>query len=264
MKSTSVLSVIAVTGLAGSAQAGPSLPQQVLPNILSTSPGGSLDLRGDYTNVQEAGGPSIVGLNAHFQYLTPSNFGFYGQIPFAYVSNNGDSETSLGNLELGGLYVMRKTDLDIYLRGGLALDTAGQTGGFLVPLANVIPRLSDAFPSGSESNWLRAHVGLRNTTGVVRFGASAGVDLALDNDNEDGLLVLNGSLGMVQSNFGISGGLTYLQLIGDDRADNNTLGFNAVADFVVGSSAKLFVALGINLEDEFDGFSLGFGARIGI
>ncbi len=268
MKATTLVSAIVATcfvGGAAYAQTPAHTPQQILPNIFSTSPGGTLDVRGDYTNLDRG---SLVGINAQFQYITPGNLGLYGSIPFGYASDGvfGNSISGIGNLELGGLYVIRNRDLDMYLRGGVALDTAGDEGSFAAPFSAILPRLADALPSGGNSSWLRAHGGLRNTNGSVRFGATAGVDIPIDdgNDSEDGLLVLAGSLGIVQPTFGVSGGLVYLQQIGRESGDNNTLGFNANVDFVAGRTAKLFIALGINLEDENDGFSIGFGARIGL
>jgi hypothetical protein len=265
MKATTLVPALATTlWLSTAALAEPATPQQVLPNIFSTSHGASLEVRGDYTNVQDTDGLTLIGLDAQFQYILPSNVGVYVSLPFGYASGNNDSASGIGNLELGGLYVIRKPDLDIYLRGGLALNTASNDGTFLAPTANIIPRLADAFPTGEDSSWLRAHAGIRTTSGVVRFGGTAGFDFALDDNNEDGLLVLNGAIGVVQPGFGISGGLTYLQLLGRDVGDDNTLGFNATVDFNAGATAKLFFALGVNLDNDFDGFSLGFGARIGL
>ena len=273
MKLISLSCFVAASLAAGAAfaQAPPKDPvQTVLPNVLSTADGGTLDMRADYTNIDTNGlgdEPTIFGLNAHFQYVTPGGLGGYVSLPFGYLSQGDESFSGLGNLELGGLYVIRNPELDFFLRGGLAIDTASDEGILSAPLSALLPRPTDAFSTGLASTWLRAHGGLRSTRGAVAFGAEGGVDLIVDGDGDDGdngLLVLAGSIGIVQPGFSISGGLSFVQLLGDDQGDDNFLAFNGVFDFAVSPKAKLFVALGVNLEDEFDGFSIGGGVRLGL
>jgi hypothetical protein len=58
------------------------------------------------------------------QYLTPAGFGGYGQVPISYISGNDESDTAIGNFELGGLYVLRVAPgSKVVLRGGLSLPT---------------------------------------------------------------------------------------------------------------------------------------------
>jgi opacity protein-like surface antigen len=272
MKLISLSCSVATLLAAGTAFAeAPGSVQTVLPNILSTADGATIDIRLDYTNVQDDNGPTIFALNLHGQYITPGGIGGYIALPYGYAEENslfGDRSVSgIGNLELGGLYVIRNSpDLDLYLRGGFSIDTADQDGGeeAVVPIANIAPRPADWFTTGFGTEWFRGHFGLRSK-GPVTFGGSAGLDLALDND-DDGVLVLAGSVGLVQQGFAISGGLTLLQAVGDeaDNDDDSIVSFNATVDFDVGPKAKLFGALGANLEDEFDAFSLGFGVLLGL
>lgn len=270
MKCISISCSIATLLTAGTALAEPSSVQTVLPNIFSTADGATIDIRLDYTNVQDDNDPTIFALNLHGQYITPGGLGGYVSIPYGYAEEDAvfgnRSVSGIGNLELGGLYVIRNSpEMDLYLRGGLSLDTADQDGGeeFVVPIANVAPRPADWFTTGFGTEWARAHFGLRSK-GPVTFGGSAGIDLPFDSD-DFGLLVLSGSLGIVQQGFAISGGLTLLQAVGDDADDDdNIVSFNATVDFDIGPKAKLFGALGANLEEEFDAFSLGFGVRLGL
>ena len=170
---------------------------------------------------------------------------------------------SLGNLEIGGLYVWRKPLTHFYLRGGVAVDTADSDGANIVPLANFVARPGDAGPSGLNTGWLRAHGGMRHRAGDLVVGASAGLDFALDSNNEDALFVMSGSIGVVQPGFGLAGGLTFLALVGDNNTndDDSTVTLNLTADFGIGPSARLYFNLGANLEDEFDGYSIGLGIR---
>lgn len=262
---TVVLTTLSAAGLAA-AQPAASPEQTVLPNILSTQLGGQIDARLDYTNVDEPlfGDLTFLSLVLRGQYVTSQGLGGYVSLPLGYTSGNGDSETSLGNLELGGLFVINnKPNLDFYLRGGVALNTADDDGTLLVPLATIVPRLTDALTTGFDSNWLRAAGGLRLTSGVIALGGHLGIDVATDSQDDDAILTLAGSVGIVQPTFGLSAGLALLQDIGDDTGDDNTVGFNLVADFAASPSARVYGALGLNLEDEFDGFSLGAGVRVG-
>jgi hypothetical protein len=262
---TVVLTTLSAAGLAA-AQPAASPTQTVLPNILSTQLGGQIDARLDYTSVDEPifDDLTFLSLVLRGQYVTPQGLGGYVSLPLGYTSGNGDSETSIGNLELGGLFVINnKPDLDFYLRGGVALNTADDDGTLLVPLATIVPRLTDALTTGFDSNWLRAAGGLRLTSGVIALGGHLGIDVATDSQDDDAILTLAGSVGIVMPTFGLSAGLALLQDIGDDTGDDNTVGFNLVADFAASPSARVYGALGLNLEDEFDGFSLGAGVRVG-
>jgi hypothetical protein len=264
MKLASITILVTTLSAAGLAAAQPaaSPSQTVLPNILSTQTGGQVDARLDYTSIDDPFFEDLTFLSfvLRGQYLTPQGLGGYVSLPLGYISGNGDSETSIG-----GLFVVNNSpDLDFYVRGGVALNTADDDGVLLVPLATIVPRLTDALATGFDSSWIRAAGGLRRTSGAIAIGGHLGIDIATDSDEDDSFLTLAGSVGLVQPTFGLSAGLALLQEIdNDDGDDDSTVGFNLVADFAVGPSARIYGALGLNLEDEFDGFSLGAGIRAG-
>lgn len=267
LASTTVLvTTLSAAGLA-TAQPATSPSQTVLPNILSTQTGGQIDARLDYTSIEDPFFDDLTFLSfvLRGQYITPPGLGGYVSLPLGYISSNGDSETSIGNLELGGLFLINNSpDLDFYVRGGVTLNTADDDGVLLVPIATIVPRLTDALPTGFDSSWLRAAGGLRHTSGTIAIGGHLGIDVATDSEDDDAFLTLAGSVGLVQPTFGLSAGLALLQNIDDDDGgDDSTVGFNLVADFAAGTSARVYGALGLNLEDEFDGFSLGAGVRAG-
>ena len=260
------ITIAFVLGAAGQAAAQTPTaepPQSVLPNVMNTATGAALDARIDFTDVDNA---TLVGANLHFQYLTPPGLGGYVQLPFGYVDSDFvETDTVLGNVELGGVYVMRNPGMDIFLRGGFALETANDEGNFVVPSANFVSRPADAFSSGLDTSWFRGHAGLRSQSNNIVFGGSAGLDVPLDQDSDTALLVVVGSIGVQQPGFGLGAGFTFLQAVGDDADDDdNTISFNATADFEIGARAKLYGSFGVNLEDEFDGYSLGVGIRAGL
>ena len=262
-------SLLGVAALAVPAAAQP-VPQGELPNMMSTSVGGTGDLRFDYSNFDNVvfDDVTMIAFNAHVQYLAPGGFGGYVQVPFVYASANDDSETEIGNLSLVGLYAIRSSpELDILLRGGLAVATASDEGELLVPFGNVLPRLGDYATTGLDTSWVRLGGELRFSSGNLRVAGLLGFDLPLDNDDTDGdaLMTLGGSIGFEQpGGFGAGFGLMLLQAVGgDDAGDDNLVGLNVMAGTAIGSAARLFGSLGLNLEDEVEGFSIGLGVRFG-
>ena len=263
---TPLRSLALVTLLASPVAAQPASVQAQLPNLLSTAPGGTADIRLDYSNYEATLFEDItwIAFNAHVQYVSPGGLGGYLRVPFGFVSGDDESETELGNLELGGLYAIRSSrQLDILLRGAIALDTASEEGAFLVPYANFLPRLGDALVTGIDSTWLRFGGQLRFSSDALRIGGGLGVDVPTDGDDTDALLTLIGSIGFEQNGFGAGIGLVFAQAVGDDTGDDSLLGLNITGDLALGPTAKLFLALGVSLEDEIEGFSIGVGVRFG-
>ncbi len=252
--------------------------QSLLPNLLSTAPGGTVDARLDYTH-DNAGSDDLTlfGLTLHGQYLTPQGYGGYVSAPFSYASGNGDSRSGLGNLEVGGLYALRTSEtMDVLLRGGIALDTADDDGTLLVPISQISPRLTDAFTTGFNTTWGRAQAQVRTSSGTLRLGALGGVDVPISGDLKDAgafdaLLDIAVSAGIEEPGFGIGVGFSMIQVIGDDSSsdDDNISSFNATIDFPVGPKARVFGTLGIpdldNISDNgADLFAIGTGVRVGI
>lgn len=136
------------------------------------------------------------------QALWPVGLGVYGAFPVARSIGASDDETALGDLELGGLFVLHRPDISFVFRGGIALPTAGDeplevTINFLatqVRLTDIAMIHPDAFyarlafsPLVHLSNlFLRADLGadlpiedeLQADT-LLRLNLGAGVDLGL-------------------------------------------------------------------------------------
>ena len=266
-----ILRSLAIVAAFATPVAAQSVAQAPLPNQLPTNGGGTVDLRFDYSSFDVALFDDItfVAFNAQVQYLSPGGFGGYFQLPFVYASANDNSETEIGNLQLGGLYAIRTTpEMDILLRGGFAIDTASEEGELLVPFGNLLPRLGEYPATGFDTTWLRLGGQLRFASGNVRVGGVLGFDVPVDNDEADGdaLMHLGGSIGFEQpGGFDASFGILLLQGIGDDDTgdDDNLVGLNIMGGTAIGATARLYGAIGINLEDEVDGFSFGVGVRFG-
>jgi hypothetical protein len=252
------------------AQPGPAGPSQsVLPGVLSTSVGATLDGRIDYVHLQfgEGSSPTLFAINLHGQYIAPIGVGGYVSLPIAYVSESSSSDTYLGNLELGGLYVIRSGNTDAYLRAGLSLDqTSSEDGeGIANPFANLVPLPAQAYTTGLGTSWLRGGGGVRLTSGSLVVGGSGGIDYPFDSSGQSwsALLHLTGSIGYAQPELGVALGLTMVQVFDDSSdsgGDNNLLGFQAVGDVPVGGKLRIYGALGLNFEKS-TAYSLGLGVR---
>jgi hypothetical protein len=246
----------------------------VLPNMLPDRIGATVDIRGDYTHSDEGGlfggdDVTLLGFTLWGQYLTAQGYGGYVQLPYYYVSAGDNSDKGIGNLEVGGLYRIPNGESSvILLRGGFALDTAGQAGAFGAPFSQLAPRLYDAYPTGLESTWLRAEGSFRHNAGDIFLGVAGAIDVPLGGGDEfdeiDALGKVAGSVGFRAGTATFAVGLVNLTAIGSESDDDNILGANVTAAFDVNPSVAVYGAFGYpDLEDnELDLFGIGIGVRI--
>ena len=247
--------------------------------MLSTAAGATFDVRGDFTNFNdETFELTLLGFTAHGQYITPTGLGGYASLPFTYVSDDNNSETGLGNIELGALYAIRSSPtVDILLRAGAAINTADDDIGIGGPFSQLAPRLTDAYTTGLDTTWARAKGQVRYAERDLSLGASAGFDVPIggaleDQESFDGLLNLAVSVGLDQQSFALSFGLSMIHALVDsdeDDDDENLSAFNANIEFPVAPNMRLFGTLGIpdldNVGDNgIDMFSIGAGLRVGM
>ena len=141
------------------------------------------DERGSYVTLDRAGTDSVVGLavSAHFidetgapdvairenlygRYVDSSGFGAYGQFSISHAFGNGDSESAIDDLELGGLYVAKLDGFDLTARLGVGLPTAPSSfGGTLANVAASLDRVEDYPLIAAHTLWVRPGL-------AVRFG----------------------------------------------------------------------------------------------
>ena len=251
--------------------------QSVLPNLLSTSAGGTIDARTDFTLLSDEE-ITLFAINVHGQFISPTGLGGYAAIPFVYGSaddagGGSDSESGIGNLELGGLYAIRSSpDTDILLRGGIALDTADEEDVFLILLGQLSPRLNDVYASGFATTWGRAQAQVRHASGNIRLGGMIGFDLpidglAADSEGFTGAFNAAASIGIQGPSVGFGIGFAMIKAITDNDTDDTTFSsINATVDFPVGATMRFFGTFGYPEpdENEFDAFAVGAGIRAGI
>ncbi len=156
---------------------------------------------------------TILGIDLSGHFVTPSGAGAYLTLPVSYISTDdvdfgpiqidGDTETVIGNIELGGLYARplgKRADFVVHL--GIALPTADDDVdvGLLQPYASV-PRYGDLVNRWPNSTWLRLGFSPMGTFGPFFWRGDIGVDLMIaDEDEETGqlspVLRLNGAAGV--------------------------------------------------------------------
>ncbi len=189
------------------------------------------------------------------QYMTPDGLGGYAMMPFNRISFMDNSESGVGNLEIGGLYVVQGAT-PIVLRGGIALDTAdSQTGGI-----GLFSRITD-FPSDfPDTTWLRLSASPLWRTGTTFFRVDAGLDVPIDDGDSDidPLVRLNVGGGIETGDIAIMGELVTVGTTdtGEDGEDGPDLGerfihtLAATGRYMGGGNLQPHFTLSIPLDDD--------------
>jgi hypothetical protein len=268
------------------APANPKAHGMILPNMLPSRLGATIDFRMDYTQFSEGSGLDITmfGFVLHGQYIAPENYGGYVQIPYYYASfgddgeGGSDSDNGAGNIEIGGLYRLPQGESqEILLRAGVALDTAGQAGGLFAPFSQLGPRFYDAYATGFGATWLRGEGSFRHSAGNLRLAASAGFDVPVgQGDGEDGFTINVDALGKAalsagieQPGFGAAIGFVFMAAIGsDDSEDDTAFGLNATVHVPINPSTAIYGAFGWpSIDDDnedLDIWAVGAGVRAAV
>jgi hypothetical protein len=250
--------------------------QSILPNLFSTAPGVTAELRADYSDIDGIDS-TIFNALAHVQFLTPQGFGAYVRVPFGYVESDGADgfgfgASGLGNIEVGGLYVSQVgPQTELLVRGGVAIDTASEDDSIGLLLSTILPRMIDAYATGLETTWARGQVQLRHAMDNLRFGGAVGFDVPIAGDGADaegfdGAINAVFAGGLQQGQLGIGVAFVLLRPITEDQGESDDgdefiKGLNLGADWAVDPKIRLFTQLGLSLEDNSDGVSIGIGTR---
>ena len=135
-------------------------------------------------------------IDLHGQYLIDEGVGLYGMVPFSKLFVDAplfDNSMALGNLEGGAFYVVPAGDLDLVLRGGLALPTADTNGsGILTNAVAHSVRITDVALAVPDTTWLRLAASPTVSSGDAFFRADVGLDVPLRTDvSADPLIRVN-------------------------------------------------------------------------
>ena len=209
---------------------------------------------------EEAPGVDVTGLGmqAYGHYMTPSGFGFYGILPFNYVkvevNDNDESESAIGGVELGGIYVIPGPQLDWVLHGGFVLPTASdEPDGAAANSIGTLMRINDIILAYPELTALRLGVSpvLRQGQLVLRFDGAIDVPLAADGEEPDPLIRLNVGGGVDTGNFALLGELVnVISTEDEDGNDNDVINLFALTGRFMAGAFEPGVSIGFPVDDE--------------
>lgn len=197
-------------------------------------------------------------LDFHAQYVAPSGFGGYAALPFSILVDE-DTETAVGNLELGAVYAVGAAPVTLVLRGGLALATADDDpAGAITNLVTIFGRFTDLVSVFPDTTWLRLGASPLFRQGKAFFRADVGIDVPIDtpeNVDIDPFLRVNLGGGFETGAVAVTAELVTLGFLGD--VDDDVDRFLHMAAFSLRartqSGLQPFVAASfpIDIEDNF-------------
>ena len=201
---------------------------------------------------------AALRVEAYGQYVANSGLGIYGSLPVAHsFGGDGppmpDDATALGNVELGGLYVLSGDSLSWVFRGGVALPTASDSvDGVPTNTVATPPRLTDIALARPDALYLRF-----GTTPLVHankmfFQADLGADFGIgigDGSKPDHFLRFNLGGGIDLGFLALGLELVNLAQIDDD--DDNEQFVHALSFTIrfMGKALQPVIAVGSPLDD---------------
>lgn len=191
--------------------------------------------------------------DAHAQYVTPQGMGGYATLPLSHITGNDESETALGNLEVGGIYAIAQGPTDIVLRGGLVLPTADdEFGGIIANFATATGRFTDFVLLAPETTFLRLGGSGIHRAGNMFARADLGLDVPVDTpegSNADPIVRANVGVGVLQGKVAVMAELVTVGTTGDvDEDDDRFLHTAAITVRLHGAQVSPFASLVVPLD----------------
>jgi hypothetical protein len=135
---------------------------------------------------------SVLHLELFGQFVAQSGLGFYAAFPIAKSFGDGpaemelDGEASIGDLEVGGLYVISAPELSWVFRLGLVVPTASEDGGdYVTNFYGQQFRLTDIALVDPNDFFARLAVSPLYHAHSVFLRIDVGVDVPFAEDDED-------------------------------------------------------------------------------
>ena len=196
------------------------------------------------------------------QYVTNSGFGLYGAFPLAHTFGEEDDPdvfpdptTAIGNLEVGGLYVITKNPtLSWVFRLGVALPTASDDrDGAATNFYATWPRLTDLALAVPNAWYVRFGVSPLIHVSNVFFRADLGFDIGSDDDDAaDELLRFNVGGGIDLGVVALSLELANIYDLDDFAEDDNWANTVAFTVRFMGEHLQPFLSLGTPIDNSRD------------
>lgn len=159
---------------------------------------------------------TLLRLDAYARFMTPAGYGVYGQIPIAFASGSGDSVTAVGDIEVGGIYVVPvSATTSVVAHAGLTAPTASDSfDKAFVGIFASVSRLTDYYQFLPQSTSLRLGLSPIYRKDNLFLRVDAGADINLDiggSDNTANSLVhLNVGVGVDTGSVIVAGELANL------------------------------------------------------
>ena len=165
---------------------------------------------------------TVLRFDLHGHYVDPaSGAGVYAQVPVTWFSENDNTETVLGGVEVGGIYIPKfnTPGFGMVLRGGITLPTVSDDDTALAGLVATYLRPIDLYAQIPKSSTLRlgASPMFRSGKFFARIDAGLDVNVYIDgSDTVDPGIVLDLGAGFDFGNAAIMGELSTLAITGDN------------------------------------------------
>ncbi|MBT8495200.1 MAG: hypothetical protein KJO07_19295, partial [Deltaproteobacteria bacterium] len=171
---------------------------------------------------ESAADATALRLDLHGQMVMPAGIGGYLTLPLLYGSIGDESSVDVGNLELGGLYVLRNPGFNFIGRAGIALPTSrsGEGGGAFVgdvaQFLNFYSDLTNLPLVVPELTTIRLSGAFEGRSGQIFYRADVGVDVFVDSpgDNPDPIGHVNLAVGADLGT--ISAAVEWINLVSTD------------------------------------------------
>jgi hypothetical protein len=227
-----------------------------------------IGIEGAFSSIDTPFYDAALRLELGGQYVTDSGFGFYGALPLS--KSFGDAPepppqpaTALGNLELGGLYVITKSPrLSWVFRLGVALPTASDDGdGVATNFYATWPRLTDAALAVPNAWYVRFGFSPLIYVDRLFFRFDLGFDIGTDDDDlADEFLRLNLGGGYDFGKVALSLELANLYDLDDYDEDDDWVHTLAVTLRFMLEKYQPFISLGAPIDDSRDAIPFFFSA----
>ena len=214
----------------------------------------------------DANDVTSLRFDLHGHYVVPSGFGGYAALPISYLEIGNNSETAIGNIELGGIFVphMASPNFSLVLHGGVTLPTAGDSADSIVTNAvAIVARITDVALIIPEGFTLRLGASPLFRSGMFFGRIDGGLDLNLSaqGDNADPLVRFNLGGGLDLGTVSLTGEFAILISTEDNLNDNTatTLGVG-----VRGHAGKVqpYGGIVVPLDDEYE--NIDFVVTLGL
>lgn len=204
---------------------------------------------------------AALRLEPYGQLVTSSGLGGYFALPLARSFGSGEDperegQAALGDLDIGGLYVISGFDVSFVFRLGLVVPTASEdVGDFATNLFAAQSRITDIAMVNPDAWYARLAFSplIHVSNFFVRFDLGVDIPFAEDNYRADPILRLNLGGGV---DLGVVALMLELATIGDiDDDDDDELGdedlyhTGALTVRFMGEALQPFLSIGMPIDD---------------